>query len=65
MAALVITMGIVASAIYVPSESRSDFRLETSEILIVILFGFLIVGFIFLITVNLRDALDRSNGEEL
>ena len=32
MAALVITMGIVASASYVPSESRSDLRFETSEI---------------------------------
>jgi hypothetical protein len=64
MTALVITAGIVASAIYIPSESQSDFRLETSNILNVILFWSLIAGLILLTIVGLRFALERLSGEK-
>ena len=63
MAALVITIGIVASAIYIPIESLIDPRLETSNTFIVILYWSLIAGLILLIIVGLRFALERLSRE--
>jgi hypothetical protein len=63
IAALVVTIGIVASATYVPNESLLDLRLETSNILIVILFWSFIAGLILLFIVGLRFALERLRRE--